>query len=332
MVALAFPPVAYRSVSLARISIRTDPGPWLRLTSDGIPDLTPLGSVCDAASISDLFSRNAYESQVLATLTNSKVGLRIEKYPHNAPAEAESESFNNEFYQQIFLKSFGTCPLPYRRKIENNCKSHRTGDEFECDLYVKLPVNDDSLTVDRLLQLSTATVVNIAGKWVLIEISESAQHLVHKLYQLERALHFLPRAASDFATADVGAVIVLLNGKREDAELAMSHCKNLKTELLISGIPVFVGWVPFRNLFSTINTVNTKVEKLQSNVVSMQSNIVSMQSNIVSMNDKMDRMDSDLKSNIVSMNSMNDKMNSMNDKMDLLTLSMAALVESIDRK
>ena len=61
------------------------------------------------------------------------------------------------------------------------------------------------------------------------------------------------------------------------------------------------------------------------------------------MNDKMDRMDSDLKSNIVSMNSMNDKMdsdlksnivsmNSMNDKMDLLTLSMAALVESIDRK
>jgi hypothetical protein len=148
------------------------------------------------------------------------------------------------------LKSFGTCPLLYRRKIENNCKSHRTGDEIECDLYVKLPVNDDSLTVDRLLQLSTeciyplnnhdATLVNIAGKWVLIEISESAQHLVHKLYQLERALHFLPRAASDFATADVGAVIVLLNGKREDAELAMSHCKNLKTELLISGIPVFV--------------------------------------------------------------------------------------------
>ena len=138
-------------------------------------------------------------------------------------------------------------------------------------MYVKLPIDNGPLSVEQLLRLSTESIsplnahdaadVNVSGKWVLTEISESAQHLAHKLYQLERALYLLLRAASNFAAADIGAVMVLLNGKQEDAEKAISYC-TLKPERLISGVPVFVEWVPFRNFFSIISHLNTKVESL----------------------------------------------------------------------
>ena len=294
MVAVAFRPVLFQ----AGLFISSNPGLSLRLMSGNIPDSIPMGSNCDAASISDLHSGNIYESQVLSTLITLREGLRIEKYPYNAPAEGNAESFDDDFYQRCFLKSLSG-PVHYKMKIGEKLKSHKAGDEFECDLYVKLPIHNGPLSVEQLLRLSTESIsplnahdaadVDVAGKWVLIEISESAQHLPHKLYQLERALHLLPRAASNFAAADVGAVIVLLNGKQEDAEKAISYC-TLKPELLISDVPVFVGWVPFRNFLSTISNVNTKVESLI---------------------DKVDLMDL---------------------KIDLLTQSVAALIEIASQK
>ena len=136
-------------------------------------------------------------------------------------------------------------------------------------MYVKLPIDNGPLLVEHLLRLSTESIsplnahdaadVNVSGKWVLTEISESAQHLAHKLYQLERALYLLLRAASNFAAADIGAVMVLLNGKQEDAEKAISYC-TLKPERLISGTRFSLSG--FRNFFSIISHLNTKVESL----------------------------------------------------------------------
>ena len=49
----------------------------------------------------------------------------------------------------------------------------------------------------------------------------------NKLYQLERALHLLPH---DFAAVDVGAVIILLNGKsavcEQSYDLSSSRFRN----------------------------------------------------------------------------------------------------------
>ena len=173
-----------------------------------------MGSDCDAATISELHSGNIYESQVLSTMVTLKKGLQIQKYPYNAPTDGNTDSFNDDLYTS-FVKSF-TGSNYYKKKLTESHKQRKTGDEFGCDLYIKLPTDDDFFSVEQLLRLSAekiyplnsrdAAEFNIAGKRVLIEISESAQHLAHKLYQLERALHLLPRAASNFA-ANVGALL-----------------------------------------------------------------------------------------------------------------------------
>ena len=246
----------------------------------------PLGIACDKANIADLNVRNPYESQILSTLTHFAGGLRIVRYPFVA---ARVESFTDDFYKNIFLTSFDSAPNKFKKKLDNTMKKHESGDNFECDLYIQLLRGDEDVSVSQFLQLSTQIVyslndfdpnkVNIAGKWVLLEISESAQHLPHKLYQIERALHFLPRAASDFSKEEVGAVIVLLNGKQEDADLAISYVK-LNSDLLISNVPVFVGWVPFRNLFVTISDMQGQVEKMGAQLTELTTEVGQMDSRL----------------------------------------------------
>ena len=234
----------------------------------------PLGVTSDKANIADLQVKTPYESQILTRLTHFTGGLRIENYPF---VTSECETLTMDFYKNVFLASF-TSPKQFLKKIDVKMKQCNVGDNYECDLYVQLPYSDDELNIEQLLQDSTESVfslnnfepdnVNVAGKWVLVEISESAQHLAHKLYQLERAMHLLPRAASDFAKEDVGALIVLLNGKREHAEMAINYVK-LNEALMISRVPVFVGWVPFRNLFVTITDVQGQVGQMDKRITGL---------------------------------------------------------------
>lgn len=237
-----------------------------------------LGTACDKASIADLHARNLYESQIVATIPDFWNGSRILEYPFR---ETDAETFTPEFYEEVFLESLAPSGKVLKR-LPSRMKVHKHGDEFECDLYIRPPEGGEPISVAQLLQLSTEDVfpinghdpaqVFINGKWAFIEITESPSHLPQKFYQLERAMHFLPRAASDVEKKDVGAVIILLNGKREDAVMAMSFVK-LKKELLISSVPVFVGWVPFRNLFVNIHGLKGKVTQLTGQIQEMDTRL-----------------------------------------------------------
>ena len=273
------------------------------LELDFLQSETPIANFCSAAEIQDLNIRNLYESQVLATLGGAAGGLRVVKYPYIAPKD-EAETLTPQFYKDVFLSSFPVEPKFFegiRTKLMK--KNYEIGNNFECDLYIKLPGHDSTLNVERLLQFSTTTLfplnafdpaqVIIPGKWALIEISESAAHLAQKLFQLERALHLLPRATTDFSIEDVGAVIVLLNGRREDAEKAVNLVK-LNHNLLMSKFPVFVGWVPYRNLFSTINTLQQEVKEMGTELHRMDTDINQMGTDIKQLVTSVDKLTSAL--------------------------------------
>jgi hypothetical protein len=60
----------------------------------------------------------------------------------------------------------------------------------------------------------------IQRNWIFMEISQGPQFLAQKLWQLERSTQLLPIHNESFSPS---AIIVLLNGRREDAERAVNN-------------------------------------------------------------------------------------------------------------
>jgi hypothetical protein len=120
----------------------------------------------------------------------------------------------------------------------------------------------------------------------------------------------LERATDDFKNADKGAIIILLNGKREDAEQAVSYVQ-LHPNILISKVPVFVGWVPYQNLFVNVNILKSEMKEMREH-----------------MDEKMEHMDE-------KMEHMDEKMEHMDEKMEYIAKvvdSLAKVVDSLEKE
>ena len=226
--------------------------------------------VSSKEDIIDLKIRNFYESQVIASLGPIERGLRILKYYCSTNA---TPNLLREINSEI-KANLSTEATTYFSKIRSTAPVLMVNQEFECDLYVKLSSNNDNTggpTTSALQFLGRITEkvfplggrelcdADITSKWVLIEISESPAHLAHKLYQLERAIRLLPDSVSAFKLVDVGALVVLLNGKLEEAEKAVAYFKSM-TNLKLLEYPVYVAWVPSRNIYAMIGNVEKKLE------------------------------------------------------------------------
>jgi hypothetical protein len=234
-----------------------------------------------SADVVDLRIRNIYESQVLATMGTIEGGRRIMKYYCPRGVESSLGRTINAAIVENMEKAAITSK--YFDKIHSRAPTFELNQEIECDLYVQLPFDTGASTVSELLKLSTVDIfslnghdareVSLSGKWVLLEISDSPHHLAHKLFQLERALHLLPTAVNDFLAADVGALVVLLNGDREEAVRAVNFVKKDFANMEMAKYPVFVGWVPYRNMFTRIGQLDDDIQGLNETVHALKNSV-----------------------------------------------------------
>jgi hypothetical protein len=95
-------------------------------------------------------------------------------------------------------------------------------------------------------------------RWIFIEICEDPMLLPAKLWQLERAARCLPLLNPKIAL-DFASFAVLLNGEEKDFNAVMSHIR-LPSNSILQNYPVIVGWVPTRNIFSSIRQINDKFD------------------------------------------------------------------------
>eukprot|EP00299_Pterocystis_sp_00344_P014996 c7470_g1_i2.p1 GENE.c7470_g1_i2~~c7470_g1_i2.p1 ORF type:complete len:136 (-),score=18.65 c7470_g1_i2:116-523(-) len=102
----------------------------------------------------------------------------------------------------------------------------------------------------------------MGGKWLLGEITESPALIPHKLTQLERALHFLPRIGLNIDDTSIGALAVLVNGSRDEFDQVVQNYMVLPPTLKLSQHPVVFGWTPYRNIYSELVTVKQDIHNL----------------------------------------------------------------------
>ena len=221
-------------------------------------------------TIGELTPRNPYEQQVLSRIVGS--GKRIVNY-HFPKA---IKTFNSSVFKNL-RTSFLTNKFVSLKEV--NYSATTTDNVIECDLYVNLESkNDELITVKSFLSTCTEWVKPLGvtsqeeaiitpNSWVLIEISEDPYHLSRKLYQLERAMHCLPHFGDEYK--NISAVICLINGDEDIAKECTSSIA-LNSDLKISKIPVFVGWVPTRNIFSSFRNLEKKFDRMQENSDKMQ--------------------------------------------------------------
>ena len=103
--------------------------------------------------------------------------------------------------------------------------------------------------------LSDITASNL---WFLGEIVERPLLVPEKLYQLERALHFLPRSMD--IINEISCVAVLMNGEKHEFEAVCERYLNplpSTSTLLLSKHRVLFGWTPYRSVYTEIARVNS---------------------------------------------------------------------------
>lgn len=110
---------------------------------------------------------------------------------------------------------------------------------------------------------------SLTNKWVFAELTLSSDMLAQKLFQLERAVRFLPLLDPKFTPA---ALCVLMNGEERDAVTAVDLIR-IPPGALILKYPLYIGWVPTRNIFSMFNN-------LKQNFVSMETKIGGMETKV----------------------------------------------------
>ena len=71
---------------------------------------------------------------------------------------------------------------------------------------------------------------------------------------------------------NIGSCVVLHNGSKEESDDAIRKII-LPNSMLISKVPVYVGWVPTRNIYSVLQGMESKMQSLQSDVQGMESKI-----------------------------------------------------------
>jgi len=175
--------------------------------------------------------------------------------------------------------------------VPNSIKNNPTAQgSFECDLYFKIPEEHPSSlenvlkdVVDEIITTSTSRgrsplppdlLVN--GKWLLMEICEDPTLIQHKLYQLERALHFLPRDPElSVKLNDIGAVVLLMNSTRNEFDVHTTPRMLIPTGTRIGdlSIPLYYAWTPHRNQFTAMLNLENHVREAMGNLQVEMENI-----------------------------------------------------------
>ena len=226
-------------------------------------------------NIADLTPQNGYEVQVLSGLENFR-GRKISNYFF--PEKASNNDLNeakSSFFQNLPLNAFDTNP----KKVSP--KNYTRDSNIECDLYF---CSDEPIPcINTFLGMSTEQVWKLTdiaytappagSNWIFVEISQGSKLLAQKIWQLERAAILLPIHDVSYTPS---AVIVLLNGEREDTEAAVKNMK-IPDTFKISKLPVYVGWTPTRNIHREFRLLRGDLKSIETNVAA-QSEQIAVQS------------------------------------------------------
>lgn len=203
-------------------------------------------AICELAPI------NYYEAQIMSSMTGWH-GQRITSYriPKTADLSKLRTSRSN-FNDQH--KDFN--------KIKP--KEILVGAEVECDLYFK---SSSPICLGTMAEFLDGVVVTLHDKsgvgerssigegFIFMEMAMGYQHLLAKLWQLERAVQVLPLVGSQYKPV---GLVVLVNGDEKATKRAIDLVQ-IPPDAEIKKYPLFIGWTPTRNIFTMLKTLSNDI-------------------------------------------------------------------------
>jgi len=253
----------------------------------------------------DLFPRNNYEAQIFSGW-GAVSGERLERMNYATDSTAPL-IYLHEQYEAFFLAVTNSHSRHLfkddsDRKMSKNLMP--AIQSFEFDFYVK-PLGKDSFGdvspleksisdflrdgADLIVPINQAAKAEVNAmvakplQWVYMEISDSPRQLVNKLWQLERNLRLCP----ELERMGISGVAVLLNGEREIAENAIRGI-TIPHDLLINRYPVFVGWVPTRNIYASVLKLDDKISVLSNSVSQLSTTVSQLSTNVSKLSSNVD--------------------------------------------
>ena len=154
---------------------------------------------------------------------------------------------------------------PFFKIKENKLENYDKSTLFETDFYFNSAEYVDDCralfrgSVSHLHKKTTHTELALQDKWVFVELTESPYLLPQKLFQLERAVRLLPLIDNQYRPE---ALCVLMNGDKNIADMALDLIR-IPKNAEINKYPLYIGWVPSRNIFTLFNNLESKMESME---------------------------------------------------------------------
>jgi hypothetical protein len=260
-----------------------------------------------------------YESMVLSSLKEWQ-GKRIEKYFYVPHLHNEEVTKLTQLHQQWYTSPSSAF---YKQKDKTFSGNYNDKSEFEVDLYFKSS-NEDICDCSMFLQgcvseLHAKTLhqeKSLHNKWVFVEMTAGPKLLMQKLFQLERSVRLLPLIDKQYEPA---ALCVLMNGPQDLFKQALDLV-NIPQDAKINQYPLYIGWVPTRNVYSTMKNFETKLESRITGLESrMESRITGLESRMESRITGLESRITGLESRITGLESrMESRITDLDHKMDVL--------------
>jgi hypothetical protein len=240
----------------------------------------PNPKLVDVVSVKELAPHNYYEAQVLSKLPKWK-GVRMENYRFNPEVHGEAlnelKAIQDVWYRQQSSNSFFKIK---EKKVEN----YNQSTFFETDFYFKSSEHIDDCSslfqgcVSDLHNKTNKEELTLTDKWVFVELTESPYLLSQKLFQLERAVRFLPLIDNQYRPE---ALCVLMNGDKQIANRALDLI-DIPDNAEIKNFPLYIGWVPSRNIFTSLNNLETKMNTMETKMNTMETKMNTMETKMAS--------------------------------------------------
>ena len=271
----------------------------------------------DTVVTRDLSPHNLYESMILSQIPAWK-GSRIESYKYDKKIHAKEienlQALHDNWYPNDDSKVFTKKDKTFSGKYNEHTS-------FEVDLYFKSPESIENCAeflqgcMTKLHTKSGKTEGPLTDKWVFIETTASPSLLLQKLFQLESAVRLLPLIDQKYKPE---ALCVLVNGNEKDADRAIDLV-TIPENARIRQYPLYIGWVPTRNIYTTFRDFD---KKLTDKMSSMETKMTSLDKELKNLDSRMTQLDS----------RMTQELNGLEKKIDNLAGLISQLVGKVEKK
>jgi hypothetical protein len=243
--------------------------------------------------LKDKVVRNEFEKMIVSRLSGEGISS-TDQYFLSEEGRAPFAKVNSETFLAQWAKVFN---VPHGQQPSVSKSALNSNFELDCCIQFSQPMALSEIfspvqSAENIFTLNTEqptwSEINVdPGEFIAFEFTEKVGYIPRKLYQIERMLHLQETCITGMQVPK--AVGLVVNGQHRDFQESVRCIDKSRwssdEEPKIFSLPVFVIYMPYRNVYSEVSDLKADVSALTTAVTALTTNVSALTTNMSALND-----------------------------------------------